>query len=107
MKGAELEIRGSIIALPTRPVHEREVDPSHIAPRPETTDPTLVERSTPRPVATPERAEALFARRHRQQNLAQDEIDQRARQALNAYQSLDQINERDYVSAVLGIDEYA
>ncbi len=63
---------------------------------------------TLRAVVDAREAEAmLFHTRFRQTSLdAQNGLDSRSQRALNAYASLEQSAEREYVSSVLGIDEY-
>ena len=63
---------------------------------------------TLRAVVDAREAEAmLFHTRSRQTSLdAQNGLDSRSQRALNAYASLEQSAEREYVSSVLGIDEY-
>jgi hypothetical protein len=51
-------------------------------------------------------AEALLLRRQSRVDWRQAFPDQRAQRALQAYAALEQIQQRDYVSQVLGIDEY-
>lgn len=64
---------------------------------------------TLRAVRDTKQADALMQRLRSRQTVYQNQInnDQRSQRALSAYQSLEQSAERDYVSAVLGIDEYA
>lgn len=42
-----------------------------------------------------------------QQNLAEDGINAKTRQALRAYRTLEEAEEREQVSRMLGVDEYA
>ena len=51
-------------------------------------------------------AEALLRERQSRVDWQQALPDQRSRRALEAYAALEQVQQRDYVSQVLGIDEY-
>lgn len=66
--------------------------------------------STARPVpkvAEIRQAEALLLKGRTHQAYQQILPDPRGRRAVEAYASLEQIQQRHYVSSVLGIDEYA
>lgn len=52
-------------------------------------------------------AEVLLHHRQARLGVQQDFSDQRSRRALEAYSALEQIQQRDYMSRVLGVDEYA
>jgi hypothetical protein len=64
---------------------------------------------TLRAVKDSKQVDALLLRFRSRQAVQQNQMsnDLRSQRALSAYQSLEQSAERDYVSAVLGIDEYA
>jgi hypothetical protein len=71
---------------------------------------TQTEAATTTPVSKPSdvlMAEVLLHNRQSRLGLQQDFPDHRSRRALEAYSALEQIQQRDYVSRVLGIDEYA
>ena len=63
---------------------------------------------THKAVMDSKQVDALMQRLRSRQTVYQNQMsnDQRSQRALSAYQSLEQSAERDYVSAVLGIDEY-
>lgn len=63
---------------------------------------------TLRAVVDAKQAESMLLRARSRQQVYQNpnDIDPRSQRALSAYQSLQQSSERDYVSAMLGIDEY-
>ncbi|MEN8167809.1 MAG: endoglucanase [Pseudomonadota bacterium] len=67
-----------------------------------------VQTLTHRAVTDSKQADALLMRFRSRQAVQQNQMsnDLRSQRALSAYQSLEQGAERDYVSAVLGIDEY-
>ena len=51
-------------------------------------------------------AEEFWQQRQESVGYQQQLADQRARRALAAYGALQQIQQRDYVSTLLGVDEY-
>ena len=63
---------------------------------------------TPRAVVDARKAEAMLFRARSNQTFypASNSVDSRSQRALTAYTSLEQSAEREYVSSVLGIDEY-
>jgi hypothetical protein len=86
--------------------------PGHPLPAGKAAYPTPVTASQERAVAPiREASEVLEAEallRHRQSSADWQQAfpDRRARRALQTYQALEQIQQRDYVSQVLGVDEY-
>ena len=63
---------------------------------------------TLRAVVEAKQAESMLLRTRQRQSayLNPNALDPRSQRALSAYQALQQSSERDYVSAVLGVDEY-
>lgn len=79
--------------------------------RPPETRQELPERSHRAPVElSPEKSEILLELSTRQRNSTEDQhgtpLSLRGKQAMQAYQSLKIIDEREYVTRVLGIDEF-
>ncbi|MEN8177610.1 MAG: endoglucanase [Pseudomonadota bacterium] len=100
-----MEINSSLIPSKTNLAVEIQSGRVESAQRPIEPTQTLTHQA----VRDIKQADALLQRFRSRQTAQQNQInnDQRSQRALSAYQSLEQSTERDYVSAVLGIDEYA
>ncbi len=101
-----MEINSTIIPLTGYPALDKRIGgahPSSLVSQPvEPEQPALAIRA----VADAREAESLLFRKGQRQIFQDPIADQRSRRAINAYSTLDQASQRDYLSAILGIDEY-
>ncbi len=97
-----MDIRSSLAPVPVYPSPVRKTDP--VVSAYAQTEPGIASVRRPADVLT---AETLLHHRQTRLGLQQDYPDQHTRRALEAYSALEQIQQRAYVSRVLGIDEYA
>lgn len=102
-----MEIRSSIIPLTGYPALEKRVgdaraDDPLVSPPVAPEQPALAIRA----LADAREAESLLIRNGQRQLFLDPITDQRSRRAINAYATLDQTDQKDYLSTVLGIDVY-
>jgi hypothetical protein len=103
-----------INSLPILPVTtlNSEIQPARVEPVPPANQSDSNQpNQTLRAVIESKEADKLLLRTRSRQSMVQQQNtlyeNPRSRKALSAYQSLEQDEERDYVSTLLGVDEYA